>query len=79
MAAPRAVVAQAEPAEAPGQREYECDMCGSSFSGSPGGSGLLLWTRGEEVRYEEPPLCETCAKKISTRAMMLFNWDEEEE
>jgi len=31
--------------------------------------------RGEEVRYEEPPLCEECAREISVGA--LVKWDNE--
>ena len=47
------------------------------FEGDPGGSGLLVWTRGEEVRYEEPPLCEHCSVAIGVTA--LVRWAEEEE
>ena len=41
-----------------------CDWCGAEIRGRPAASGLLLWTRGDEVRYEEPPLCERCAGTI---------------
>jgi hypothetical protein len=58
---------------------YECDHCGRPFDGIPGGSGLLIWTRGDEVRYEEPPLCEECAAKISVGALMRWEVEEEEE
>ena len=58
---------------------YECDHCGRAFDGIPGGSGLLLWTRGDEVRYEEPPLCEECAAKISVGALLRWEVEEEEE
>jgi hypothetical protein len=58
-------------------RTYECDHCGRSFEGTPEGSGLFIWTRGDEVRYEEPPLCEECAKKLAIGAFM--SWDVEEE
>lgn len=56
-------------------RRYECDSCGHWFDGEPAGAGLFLWTRGEEVRYEEPPLCEECAREISVGA--LVKWDNE--
>jgi len=55
----------------------ECDACGAEIEGRPAGSGLFLWTRGGEVRYEEPPLCESCAQNIATVGMV--QWDEEEE
>jgi len=58
---------------------YECDHCGRAFEGIPGGSGLLIWTRGDEVRYEEPPLCDECAAKISVGALLRWEVEEEEE
>jgi hypothetical protein len=60
-------------------RDYECDHCGRTFEGVPGGAGLLLWTRGEEVRYEEPPLCEDCASQITVGALLKWEVEEEEE
>jgi hypothetical protein len=60
--------------EGPG---YDCDMCGQHFEGEPAGSGLFLWTRGDERRIEEPPLCETCAQNVTLDA--LTRWDAEEE
>jgi hypothetical protein len=48
-----------------GNEALRCDACGETIEGSPAGSGLFLWTRGEEVRYEEPPLCERCAYAIA--------------
>ncbi len=65
--------------ETPATPSYECDACGRSFEGPPGGSGLLVWTRGTEVRYEEPPLCDKCASKITIGALMKWYVDEEEE
>jgi len=58
-------------------RGYECDGCGQTFDGEPAGSGLFIWSRGEEVRYEEPPLCEQCASKVTLGA--LLSWDDGEE
>jgi hypothetical protein len=62
-----------------GPKSFECDACGSSFDGVPGGSGLFIWTRGDEVRYEEPPLCEPCAGRITIGALVKWSWEEEEE
>ncbi len=58
---------------------YDCDVCGEFHEGAPYGSGLLIWTRGEEVRYEEPPLCEECALRVTVGALMRWEAEEEEE
>lgn len=55
-----------------------CDACDATIVGEPSGSGLYLWTRGaDDVRFEEPPLCESCATAIGTTA--LRRWDEEDD
>ena len=66
-----------ESAESRPVRGYECDCCGERFDGEPAGSGLFIWSRGEEIRYEEPPLCESCASKVTLGA--LLRWEDEEE
>lgn len=58
--------------------EYECDACGVVYEGEPAGSGLYIWPRGDEVRYEEPPLCLRCATAIGLTALALFTMEEEE-
>jgi hypothetical protein len=65
--------------ERPPPRTWDCDACGRAFEGTPGGSGLLVWTRGDDVRYEEPPLCEECASEITIGALIKWELDEEEE
>jgi hypothetical protein len=40
-------------------------------------SGLLVFVRADEVRYEEPPLCARCSMAIGVTA--LVRWAEEEE
>jgi hypothetical protein len=55
-----------------------CDACSEEIEGSPAGSGLFLWTRGEEVRYEEPPLCERCAYAIAVGGTLQTEVEEEE-
>jgi hypothetical protein len=55
----------------------ECDACGKRIEGEPAGHGLYLWTRGDEVRYEEPPLCSQCANAIGLAA--LAQWELEED
>jgi hypothetical protein len=65
----------------PSAREngFECDACGKWIVGEPGGAGLFVWTRGDEVRYEEPPLCEECASEIAVGALLRWETEEEEE
>ena len=63
----------------PERRGFECDACGKWIDGEPGGAGLFVWTRGDEVRYEEPPLCEDCASEITVGALLRWDTEEEEE
>jgi hypothetical protein len=68
-----------ERAEPVAPKTYECDLCGGTFQGAPGGSGLFLWSRGEELRIEEPPLCEECASRVTIGALLKWETEEEEE
>jgi hypothetical protein len=54
-------------------------LCSETFEGPPAGSGLFLWSRGDELRIEEPPLCEECASQITIGALMKWELEEEEE
>lgn len=55
-----------------------CDVCDAPIEGEPAGSGLYVWSRGDDTpRIEEPPLCESCATAIGMTA--LRGWDTEEE
>jgi len=60
------------------ERALSCDACGEEIEGAPAGSGLFLWTRGEEVRFEEPPLCERCAYAIAVGGSLQMELDDEE-
>jgi hypothetical protein len=55
-----------------------CDVCDQPIEGEPAGSGLYLWTRGEEVRIEEPALCVQCATAIGVTALATWSVEEEE-
>ena len=57
--------------------EVRCDVCDVAIEGEPAGRGLYMWTRGDEVRFEEPALCGDCATAIGVTA--LAQWDMEEE
>ena len=37
-----------------------------------------MWTRGDEVRFEEPALCGNCATAISVTALATWSAEEEE-
>lgn len=54
-----------------------CDVCEAPIEGEPAGSGLYVSTRGDEIRYEEPPLCQSCATAIGLTA--LAEWAIEDE
>jgi hypothetical protein len=59
--------------------ERRCDLCESPIAKGEeqGGSGLYVWTRGDHVRYEEPPLCRDCGDRLVMLASR--RWEEEEE
>lgn len=66
-----------------------CDVCAETLSEGEAaadadersydvcGRGLLVWSRGDERRYQEPPLCPHCAAAIGVTA--LHRWEIEEE
>lgn len=68
-----------ESASVADRRRFVCDCCGRTFEGYPVGAGLLVWTRGEETRFEEPPLCEQCAAKVAVGALVKWSLEAEEE
>lgn len=64
---------------------HRCDVCASALSTESDeddehgpGSGLLVWSRGEERRYQEPPLCSSCAAAIGVTALQRWEIEEEE-
>lgn len=61
-----------------GSAELRCDACDEPLEGEPSGRGLYMWTRGEEVRFEEPALCARCATAIGVTALAAWSVEEEE-
>jgi hypothetical protein len=61
-----------------GAAELRCDACDAAIEGEPAGRGLYMWTRGDEVRFEEPALCGGCATAIGVTALSQWNVEEEE-
>ncbi len=69
------------------ERQVQCDACGAALedSGEDGdegfgvrGSGVYVWTRGETVRFEQAPLCPSCASAIGMTALARWEIEEEE-
>jgi hypothetical protein len=58
--------------------ELQCDACDEPIEGEPAGHGLYVWTRGDEVRFEEPALCARCATAIGVTALAAWSVEEEE-
>lgn len=69
---------ESPPVESP-PRTYLCDLCEKDCDGDPAGKGLFLWWRGTEMRFDEPPLCEDCAKRITLGAASKWALEDEEE
>lgn len=61
--------------------EKRCDLCEQILASGDetGGSGLYVWTRGDEVRFEEPPLCARCGHDVALVATRQWAEEEEEE
>ncbi|MCL2823839.1 MAG: hypothetical protein FWD57_07610 [Polyangiaceae bacterium] len=57
-------------------RRVFCDACGEEIKGEPTGRGIFIWARGDELRLEEPPLCETCASIIAMSAGAMWSEDD---
>ena len=64
-----------------------CDVCAGALTNedaatdgeeSSSGRGLLVWSRGDERRYQEPPLCAACATAIGVSALQRWEIEEEE-
>jgi len=60
------------------QAKKRCNVCNRRIDGAPAGSGLLLWTRGEELRFDEPPLCASCATAIGVTALAQWAMEDGE-
>jgi hypothetical protein len=69
-----------------------CDACGRPMRDGEGdreaeptegfgipGRGVYLWTRGDETRIENVPLCASCASAIGMTALARWETEEEED
>jgi len=59
--------------------ERRCDACSAPLKrfSEEQGTGVYVWARGDEVRREEAPLCETCSTAILAR-VLEWEFDDEE-
>jgi hypothetical protein len=61
-----------------------CDVCGipvgddDSDQPAVNGKACYVWTRGDETRREEPPLCPACAAALGLTALARWEIEEEE-
>jgi hypothetical protein len=63
----------------------QCDVCHEKLPRDDddaghevSGRGLLVWARGDERRYQEPPLCPSCASAIGLTALQRWEIEEDE-
>ncbi len=62
-----------------------CDACGAVLPDAADesgfeltGSGVYMWTRGDDVRFDKAPLCASCAAAIGMTALARWEIEEEE-
>jgi len=57
------------------RREVEepltCSVCDEVISGRHS-TGLFMWTRGDDVRFDEPAVCDICSSAIGVAA--YYRW-----
>jgi hypothetical protein len=64
--------------------EATCDACGDALTVDDdegyavGGKGVYLSCRGDQVRYEDVPLCPPCGSAIGLSALRQWEIEEEE-
>ena len=64
--------------------DTRCDVCGGRVEEDTGegpaipGRAYYVWTRGDDRRCEEPPLCPSCASALGLSALARWEIEEEE-
>ena len=49
-----------------------CSSCEELIAGEPAATGLFMWTRGDDIRFDEPPLCGLCAVQLNIAALHFW-------
>lgn len=57
--------------------DARCDVCDAVVDADDALPALYVFTRGEERRYEEPPVCARCAHALG--AAQLRRWQVEDD
>lgn len=67
------------------EEQPRCDVCGEALRDDEeddeppaSGRGMLVWSRGDERRYQEAPLCSSCAVAIGVSALSRWEIEEDE-
>ena len=58
------------------EKTTRCDVCGKP-AGDDATSGLFMWVRDEDYRFEEPAICKACSSQVSAQAYLRFLGPEE--
>jgi len=53
------------------EKARSCDVC-SQPVGDDASSGLFMWVRDQDYRFEEPPICGACSRKVTAQAFLRF-------
>lgn len=61
------------------EREIACSLCETPLVEGAAAKGLFMWTRGEDIRFEEPPLCGRCSGSVSISAFLSWPWEDDAE
>lgn len=51
--------------------QLACSVCDEPIEGRHS-TGLLMWSRGDEIRFDEPPVCPACSSTIGVAA--FYRW-----
>lgn len=56
-----------------------CHVCESAVAPEDLSRGLLVWSRGDEIRLEEPALCKDCSAVLGISALAQWRREEDDE